>query len=444
MFSVPFEAPNIVYERRANEAWDQGAPDFLGGAYQLWGIHWDRFNTMQIPILGKKEYFDTAMTIAKASKSKQEFESKFEEINKQRKEMLLATMKHISREIFTKDDIFPCKDAEARASIACATGCLDHFIRLLEGSVFGWEADVVEPDEPITFDENGEEYIGVEFDEDGNCIRFPLECESGGLNFDITYSSFDSPRKRSPEESRDNVIFTGTYAEYLASKSGRKTHGSLDSDKRLASTRKLQALQSSDAFIPDKGGEESGTQDAPRKHLNDPSGDGSSTSTKKRVRFIDGDVDEVAGHQPKRRKLNDSAAPTPTLETAHSIQQSSSGSVTGKRSRPDDGDDDEDNGFKRQKIESLLSSPTPHASSIESAEDMSTNIPPQETPAKSLEAQDTDAIVKGERKRRKRSSASRGPYARPPGNPSTSRSSRRGTSSTLWELDTSGKPHSVS
>lgn len=110
----------------------------------LWGDYWQRFNTIQIPILGPNVYFENALSIAKQAKGqKEEFERRFEELNKRRQElackMLTAAMRAIDEE-----DTYLCKNARDTVSELCQTGCFLDFLRLLIGTSHGWEADAAE------------------------------------------------------------------------------------------------------------------------------------------------------------------------------------------------------------------------------------------------------------------------------------------------------------
>lgn len=109
----------------------------------LWGDYWTRFNTIQIPILGESDYFNTAVKIAKRAKGrKAEFERIFEERNKKQKEKLLSFMAKAANQTIYNKEIFPCKDAREIVSRICLTGCLLDFLLLLNGNAFGWEADI--------------------------------------------------------------------------------------------------------------------------------------------------------------------------------------------------------------------------------------------------------------------------------------------------------------
>ncbi|UKZ79678.1 hypothetical protein TrVFT333_007438 [Trichoderma virens FT-333] len=276
----------------------------------------------------------------------------------------------------------------------------------------------------------------------------PWDCGSQWGDIEPGYYQLEAELKKwreaikREEELKESTIFSGTYAEYMASKSNDTAHDTLNSDKsQPPSAQRLKKLKSGDAPSSDKDGGNIRAQDTPTKHLSDPSGTRGSTRSKKRVRFDDDIDSEPINHEPKRQKVENSDTATSTHQTSPLSQQTSCASASLKRARPDDNEDDEDNGFKRQKVESLSSTPTSQVTSIGSAEDHSANNPTSENPSKTAETLDTDTVINGERQGRKKGSIS--PSARETPPPSSS-SSRRSKSPTFEELDHSGKSHSVS
>lgn len=111
----------------------------------LWGDYWERFNTVKIPILEEYAYFDTALEIAKLSKNKEEFEQRFEERNTKHKEEVLKFMSKTWTEAMFDPEVSQrgCPDALVKVKYACSTGCLQDFLQVLKGVVYGWEAEEV-------------------------------------------------------------------------------------------------------------------------------------------------------------------------------------------------------------------------------------------------------------------------------------------------------------
>ncbi|UKZ53882.1 hypothetical protein TrVGV298_007684 [Trichoderma virens] len=273
----------------------------------------------------------------------------------------------------------------------------------------------------------------------------PWYCGSQWPDIEWGYYEIEAERNRMrierlrEEKLRESTVFSGTYAEYMASKSNDTAHETFNPDKsQYPSAERLKTLKSGDAPISNKEDKHSGAQGALRKHLSGPSGTRSSTRAKKRVRFDDDIDSDTINHEPKRQKVENSATATSTHQTSPLSQQTSCASASLKRARPDDDEDDGDNGFKRQKVESLSSTPTSQVTSIGSAEDHSANNPTSENLSKTAETLDTDTVIHGERQGRKKGSISPSAREMPP--PSSS-SSRRSKWPTFEELDHSGKSH---
>lgn len=110
-----------------------------------YGEYYERFNTIQIPILGESDYFDDAIEVAKLAHGQEaEFERIFTDRNTKRREKLLSQIARVASQIIYMDENFLCKDARNAVSEVCQTGCLLGFLRLLKGITYGWEADVAE------------------------------------------------------------------------------------------------------------------------------------------------------------------------------------------------------------------------------------------------------------------------------------------------------------
>ncbi|KAL7904562.1 hypothetical protein GGI35DRAFT_462682 [Trichoderma velutinum] len=139
----PFESPKGPFRSSQLHAWSDNVEPRMHDL--LWRDYWQRFNTVQIPILGENDYFNNAMEVAKLAKGqKDEFERIFEERNKKRQKLVLSQMFTAGMQTRDKNDVFSCKDARDTVSKVCQTGCLLDFLRLLIGTAHGWEADAVE------------------------------------------------------------------------------------------------------------------------------------------------------------------------------------------------------------------------------------------------------------------------------------------------------------
>ncbi|KAL7931851.1 hypothetical protein V8C35DRAFT_308734 [Trichoderma chlorosporum] len=198
----PFEAPRL---RRISQfhAWSDNVEPQMQDL--LWGDYWQRFNTIQIPILRKSDYFDNAMEIAKlAHGQKAEFERIFEERNQKRREELLRSLAKAATQTIYNDKIFPCEDARRTVFNVCQTGCLWDFLRLLNGNAFGWEADVaedVQPDGAVSNPQQETQILGDEtqYLDDDYYYEDPMEDQTRG------------------EQSVNAAYYIGTYTSVLAS-----------------------------------------------------------------------------------------------------------------------------------------------------------------------------------------------------------------------------------
>ncbi|KAL6873024.1 hypothetical protein J3F83DRAFT_731782 [Trichoderma novae-zelandiae] len=453
MILHPFEPPNPVHHKYKNSEWRRTAPHDIKHPDFLWEDYWQRFNTMQIPLFDEDEFYDTAIAIARESNDQREFEERFERKNRQQREKLLAIMNRALEDALANAETFKSNDAWLTAIYASQTGCLQYFVRLLEAAASGREAVLVEADvgheAPRSIDagENMSEKTRNPWGEardvvpgaqahaddrgypymNGPMPRYWAAQHPDDYEWNYKTRSECNGRDQTPS---DDFIIAVPAVEYTTSKSDGTAP---DSTSRTSSVQQPLPPVSSDRHLLAED-DEKATQEAPASSLGD---DGSTTLAKKRIRS---DEDATA-QEPKRRKLEHDAAPTAPRQAPR------------KRSRSDD--DGEDNGYKRQKIESLPSPPTSHVSSVESGTDRSADETQSVSPSKAPEGDtpnsaDTPSGIPstnaadGKRKRRKRASVSRTTHTKTCQHSPTSRSLRRGKSSTLWELDSSGKPHSIS
>ncbi|EHK22426.1 uncharacterized protein TRIVIDRAFT_60712 [Trichoderma virens Gv29-8] len=299
----PFEAPSPYNQRSRNKAWIDSGPRGARDPDYLWGECWHRFNTMQIPMYDVKAYFDTAMALAKASKDKEDFEKKFEKAKqRQYKEMLDFMHKSSLRTIY-EDKLFACEAAENTTFDACRSGCLEHFMRLLKGTAFGWEADEVEEEAQPSIEEERPEHHPLD-DYDGSYpLDIPPDWET---QIDPGYDcGYHSPRAREArlKSYENSIYFIGTYTEIMIPTSDGGAPRALGSNDPVSSEEQPQSHALNDA--PTSAiGNESSTQEG-RGRLGSSFDERTSTSPKKRVRFQEDD--DLSNQEPTRRKL----APTP-------------------------------------------------------------------------------------------------------------------------------------
>ncbi|PTB64386.1 hypothetical protein BBK36DRAFT_1179311 [Trichoderma citrinoviride] len=289
----PFQNARPHYKRRTLRIWNNQVGPDLRDPELLWGMDWERFNTVRIPVLEEDEYFERALEIAKGAKDREDFERSFRERNAKDWAELLDLMSDITRHTLYNDerDVFPCRDAWWKTRKASQTGSLMDFVRLLKGVAFGWEADEVretQVDNPLSGEEApaGAEYTGQE-------EVFP-ELE------DLDWEEEQALRG----DYSDSVIFHGTYTYFPASEPASK-----------APDAALYAAPSGMA----SSSEDDGSKEAQRLQRK-----------RKRLRFSD-DIVQV-----------------PEPNQASSPRSADDGSVTGERQLPGDGND---RASKRQKLD---------------------------------------------------------------------------------------------
>lgn len=462
-----FDAPYPGDERTKNSQWCRAAPRGMRSPDHLWGEYWQRFNLFPMPIFDKEDYFRTAMTIAKDAKSKQDFERKFEEVNKRRLEELQSLL----RDIFWNTNIL------------YNFNCLERFVRVLgdyaleqkaeaEEAAKAAEAEAAEEAKAVMekqkyMEENSPQEWGGIFVEDETETLIREISRSPSAEFDYEEYPFVDLRNvdgsQLPYDDIDwgyrsrqkNDTFMATNYGSWKPASDDNTPNSDDDDSQDFEDAKetnceplKPALDDNTHNSDDDDDEQNfedanetvATEDGLRRPSSVLSKSSSSNSAKKRVRFS-GEDEDVSIPEPKRRKLEDPLSPTPTSPTTYvpsSIKQVADASVSRKRSRPDE-EEEEDNGYKRQKTENVPQPPS-LISPASSTEDGSASHLAQGTLEKVPKERTSN---NGRRKQRIQKSTSQTSRAKPPRNTLNTRSSRRATSSTLWELDSSGKSRLV-
>lgn len=121
------------------EAWDHDHesryPKFV------WDTCWEKYNTIQIPIVGGHEFFEIALNIARMAKGKEDFERIFEEKIKQRQVRIKKLLSDAWVSGRDEAHLFPCKDSALRVRRFVSEGSYIDSVRLLKGVAFGWGPD---------------------------------------------------------------------------------------------------------------------------------------------------------------------------------------------------------------------------------------------------------------------------------------------------------------
>ncbi|KAK4081682.1 uncharacterized protein Triagg1_2423 [Trichoderma aggressivum f. europaeum] len=436
-----FDAPYPGDERTKNSQWRRAAPRGMRSPDHLWGEYWQRFNLFPIPIFNKQDYFRTAMTIAKDAKSKQDFERKFEELNERRLEELRSLLINMFK---GTDVIF-------------SFNCIERFVRVLGDYALELKAQAAQAAQAAEAEAEAEAEAVMEKHNhmEENSLQewegISIEDETETLIREVTQPPPVNPEDYEPSNEPEEY----EYEFQDLTENGTQYFDDVDWGYKPPRTHESKYGSSKPAPDDDTDDSDDDSQDfvdanetvAMEDGLGRPSSilskSNTSNSAKKRVRFSDEDEDEdedVSIHEPKRRKLENPLSPTPTSPTAHvpsSIKQVADAGVSRKRSRPDEEEEEEeeDNGYKRQKIENVPQPPS-LISPASSTEDGSASHLARGTSEKVPKER---ASNNGRRKQRLQKSTSQTLHGKSPRNTLNTRSSRRSTSSTLWELDSSGK-----
>ncbi|TFB06235.1 hypothetical protein CCMA1212_001976 [Trichoderma ghanense] len=336
----PFENAPPDYKRRTLRIWyDQVEPD-LRDPELLWGTAWERFNTVKIPVLPDEEYFERALEIAKVAKDREDFHRIFRERNAKDWEELLDLMSATTRHASWHHDDFPCDDAWRKTRKASQTGSLIHFVRLLKGVAFGWEADEVRETQIDNVPSGENARIGAEYTDQGEV--FPgLEDldweEEMALRRDqsenVTYHGYVTffPASEPASKAPDAAVCADGDVSLMQQNPAPSRAASNSEDDRSKETQRLQRtrkrLRLSDDII---------NVPEPNQASIPPSADNGSVIGGSRPPSTDND------RAYKRQKLDDSTA---TSNTNSSCQHDESIS----KKRPICGDDG-GRGHKRRKL----------------------------------------------------------------------------------------------
>ncbi|UKZ47066.1 hypothetical protein TrVGV298_001280 [Trichoderma virens] len=379
-----FEAPDPVMQNSRNTTWSETiSKKNIGGARSLWGDYWKRFNTMQIPMFGVEEYFNTAKAIAEIAVDEKDFEKLFMERNKQRQKELMAQIKKLSTASHFEKKRFPCWSAQYAAIMVCQTGCFEHFLSLLQGNVLGWEADSVEDEVPNNIMTNfreeqkfDDEEMQDPTEEDDYVLPISPSCETQIFTeYDWAYASEErKAREKSIEEKEFREKRAGDIQEITSSDDDINTR---EGTRRLLESSASRISRPHGSFSSHRAASRSGVDSTVNNHSHkrqrvespatklSPNGsikqaiDGSS----KKRSISHGDDD---GRGNKRRKTQ---SPVPALapNASSSVQQTTVESTEKnpkKRVRFDGDDGGDDHEHKRRRTHSPAPTLPPNGSSI--------------------------------------------------------------------------------
>ncbi|KAL7929143.1 hypothetical protein V8C35DRAFT_316361 [Trichoderma chlorosporum] len=323
----PFQPPRPPFRSSQLRAWSNTVEPEMRNL--LWGDYWHRFNTVQIPILGEDDYFKNAVEVAKLAKGqKAEFERMFEERNRKRQDKLISQMAKAANQTIYKDDIFPCKDALIAVSEVCLSGCLTHFLRLLNGTAYGWEADAADVCLNNAAGNLSEEMQNSPIDQGA-------DFESQLL--DDSYYETPMERQMREEESANATYYIGTYTTHYSDNLGSNVSVLEKEEKAPAISKKRKRDQSNDENAPQELKTPSSILSTSIQQVTD---------------------DNCARDVHKRPRIASPLAPEPTSINTH---PAAANGVMKRRSRHDDCGDGE-HGRKRQKIKGRITYSPPDTS----------------------------------------------------------------------------------
>ncbi|KAL7813739.1 hypothetical protein V8C26DRAFT_155097 [Trichoderma gracile] len=362
-----FEPPEWFRNSQARR-WYQ-TTDEMRSDELLWRTYWKRFNTVEIPILPQDEYFETALSISKlAGGRRDDFERIFEERKKEwwegAKRQVAETLSHAD----SHREAFPCDDAQEKMIRACGTGCLTHFLDILKGDTFGYEADVVRDESldnvPSNLERETEkaEYEQAWKDAAWDPVMNDMSPEevqalkhemyvtrSQTMDYDPDVCFYKEPSVKDWREPlmADNVFYIGSYTVEYARP---------ELDPETGRTSSMSPLLPSSASASQKGDKAKTTQKKrKRKSVRfDDIVDVESHQHREQLGSDDDKGDDDRAH--KRARL-DSSSPH-----ASSVVQPASDDRASKKRKRHDGDHAVSQ--KRQKLETPTGPvPAPHASS---------------------------------------------------------------------------------
>ncbi|KAL7935151.1 hypothetical protein V8C35DRAFT_300848 [Trichoderma chlorosporum] len=104
--------------------------------------YWRRFNIMPIAILNEEAYFNAAMEVAQLANGQEaEFERIFEERNRMQREKIDEVRQACLYRTIYEREFFPCERSLYVVGRASSVGSLQYFLELLDGIAHGWEAN---------------------------------------------------------------------------------------------------------------------------------------------------------------------------------------------------------------------------------------------------------------------------------------------------------------
>ncbi|KAL7894227.1 hypothetical protein HDV63DRAFT_383781 [Trichoderma sp. SZMC 28014] len=454
-----FESSDLADGKRV--IWENSVKNLSHSHINIYGDYWERFNTMRVPILGEDRFLEIALELERVAKDQEDLEKLLAERQEEWEREAKQWLGGIARKSWRGGESFQCKDASDSAYRASVTGSLQHFLELLNGVVHGWEPDEVQDETPNDTDminpksnhqnpavETDDELEETQFNKLGYEYYMRRKLVSKNPVYEPTY---DGNVHKAPFFKSDQALLI---RQRFGKLKGKRSH---DEDEEAQPSEPSGAANSSNLNNASRPKKRPRFDDEPSVTVTEglsQNGSGRAIdrtdkiSARKRHR-PDDDDDAINGGERKRQKRASSS------EHPAAIPQGDGESNAKKAPQRNS------TKSKRQKRPIIQTSTSPEPSkSFSAVTDVVLN-PPEiftaptsrtnpSTPkkvtkqAQSVTKKESASIKKTNRvqKHTKRSSTSHNLNSSSLSSSSrgTRASSRRKNSSSLWELDSSGKP----
>ncbi|KAL7917437.1 hypothetical protein ACQKWADRAFT_306808 [Trichoderma austrokoningii] len=456
-----FESSDLADGKRV--IWQSAIKNLAHSHINIFGDYWERFNTMRVPILGEDRFLEIALELEHVAKDQEDLEKLLAERKEQWESEAKQWLRGIALKSWTGGKNFQCEDASNAAYRASVTGSLQHFLELLNGVVHGWEPDEVQDETP---NGNDTDVVNPDSNTQNKSAETDDESEEMRLSNKLGYKYYIERKLASK-----NPVYEPTYDGDVHKAPFFK------SDQILLIRQRFEKLKRKRSHADEKT-----PPSGPSRATNADNQDGPSR-LKKRLRVEDEHSEDTTDDISQN-------------VSSKAIDRVADKSSARKRHRPNDDDEEVDDGERKRQ---RRASPELPASISQDADESNVRKTPRRSPTKKSQRQKrpttqtpassepsaslskaTDAVTnppeiftaptpqidpptpkKGTRQRQsvtkkdsisskktnrvqkhtKKSSTSRNLNSSAvSSNSRGTRTSRRNNSSSLWELDSSGKP----
>ncbi|KAL7963141.1 hypothetical protein V8C34DRAFT_310713 [Trichoderma compactum] len=369
--------------------WMRTAPKDIRSPKFLWEEYWERFNTVQIPILDTQSYFRTAIKLAKLSSDRNDFEQRFQRIIRRRQAKGRKWYRRLKRHAWNERQSFVTNATRHIAVDFCKTGSLKSMLQILDGVAYGFEADEVYsewwPSGYLSDDEIGSGTQYWDEDDIGEIYRTPSEPS----DLDVSEAPSEAVTKDISNSQQENSPSSSTTTEEHLRHSPRQSLEGRRQQRTENENRPRKRVSQPDDESDDENWFPS-SQPIPntqrvgeypakkRRRLDDAAEEGNAAGTDNAAQPDDESNDELFPPrlrwirpkiiQPDFITYASSSEDASTDEEEENLsiasEQAAAEKVPRKRFKPDDDDDDdgdEEHRHKRRRAETPESAPTLHA-----------------------------------------------------------------------------------